>query len=244
MSSEVTFTYGKKKGSETDAVFANMENAARPTVGDLLYVGQRQRSRILERTARGLDMDERPFAPYSRKGPIYYYPGKNAKNRRAAVNSVAKQIGMKGNNPKTFTAKGWKEAHTVQKTRLGLKFSSYAALKAAFGRYFVDLRGLKAPHMLQAIIIRVGEFVASDFLPLPTARIEASDTLKIGIYGPESERASGHQTGVPKRNLPKRKFLGLNQRDKTLILADVVARMRARVRAALGQPEGGTPSVL
>ncbi len=42
-----------------------------PTEGDLLFAAERQRTRILERTARGVDFEGRPFAPYSERGPYY-----------------------------------------------------------------------------------------------------------------------------------------------------------------------------
>lgn len=38
-----------------------------PTEGDILYAMQRLRTRILERTAKGVDVEGRPFAPYSKK---------------------------------------------------------------------------------------------------------------------------------------------------------------------------------
>jgi hypothetical protein len=149
---------------------------------------------------------------------------------------VAKKLGITGNS-KTISVKGLKGQY-VQKTGKGLKFSSYAALKAAFGRLTVDLRGLVAPHMLQAMVVRVLEFfLGSDtntFQPLPTVSIEPATEFTIGVYGTEAERARGHQKGNPRTHLPQRKFLGANDRDKTLMVNDILSRMAARVRNALG----------
>lgn len=232
--SEVVLRFGKRTGDQVMEAFSDLEKATTVTIGDLLYAGQRQRTRILQRTARGVDVNETAFHPYSLKGPIYYYPGKNNKSRKAAVNRVSKKIGISGNS-KTLRVAGARGQY-VQKTRLGLKFSSYAALKAAFGRLNVDLRGLKAPHMLQALIVRVADFVLGNpdqtFQPLPTVSLEPASEMTIGIYGFEAERASGHQNG--RGHLPQRRFLGANMRDQELMLQDIIARMKYRASAILG----------
>jgi hypothetical protein len=182
-----------------------------------------------------VDVNETAFTPYSAKGPIYYYPGTQTKNRKAAVNRIARKIGITGNS-KTIAVKGLKGQY-VQKTGKGLKFSSYAALKAAFGRLTVDLRGLVAPHMLQAMVVRVQEFslgIDTQTFQSPQTVSPAASEFAIGIYGTEAERARGHQKGNPKTHLPQRKFLGANENDKTLMVNDILSRMVARIRKTLG----------
>lgn len=43
----------------------NLAAAARPTVAEVLYAGQRQETRIVQRTLAGKDVDGNSFAPYS-----------------------------------------------------------------------------------------------------------------------------------------------------------------------------------
>ncbi len=248
--SEVVLSFGKAKGDQVVDLFAQAEKLALPTVGDLLFAGQRQKSRILLRTGRGLDVNGSAFHGYSTKGPIYYYPGgpannsaaatpkeekKSASKRKAATNRVANLIGLKGKNSRTVIAKGANSgthAQYVQRTRTGLKFSSYAALKAAFGRLGVDLRGLKAPHMLQALIVTVQDFIAGQFEPLENAQTEPANEIKIGIYGHEAQRASGHQRGY--KYLPKREFLGASNSDQDAMSEDIMRRMVVRVKSVFG----------
>lgn len=113
------------------------------TAGDLLYAGEREKTRILNRTARGLDFLNRPFAPYSRKGPYYYYPqGKGYRAERLAI-TARFQSRLGGG--------------ILTKSGLGIKFESYDAFKKGLGRMNVDLTGPRAPHMLQALAVQVQE---------------------------------------------------------------------------------------
>lgn len=250
--SEVVLSFGKAKGDQVVSLFAQAEKLALPTVGDLLFAGQRQRSRILLRTGKGLDVNGSAFHAYSTKSPVYYYPGaqadnkqyvgpktkaetKSFKSRERATDRVAKLIGLKNKNSRTVIVKGANRgahAQYVQKTSRGLKFSSYAAFKAAFGRLGVDLRGIKAPHMLQALIVTVKDFIATQYEPLENAQTEPADEIKIGIYGHEAERASGHQRGY--KYLPKRQFLGASNSDQDAMGQDIMSRIASRVRASLG----------
>ena len=111
-----------------------------PSTADLQYAGDRFKARIVERTRRGLDYEEKPFAPYSTKGPFYYYPqhrgGEQARIR--AVSRLQKKIGG-----------------TTTKSRKGIRFESYADFKRSLGRTVVDLTGPSAPHMMQSIVVRV-----------------------------------------------------------------------------------------
>lgn len=232
--SELILRFRGKSGDSVDQVFADLEKAAQPTIGDLLFAGQRQRSRILMRTSRGIDADGGTFAPYSLKGPVYYYPGKTATGRRKSVKRIADKLGITGNR-KVINVKGATTQY-VQKTTLGLKFSSYAALKAAFGRLNVDLRGIVAPHMLQALIVRVMEFTLGDnakaYQPLPNVATEPADQINIGIYGAEAIRANKHQKGLG--NMPRRKFIGANGEDQKLMIQDILSRMLIRARTVTG----------
>lgn len=219
------------------ANFDTLVKAAQPTIGDLLYAGQRQRTRILERTARGVDVNETAFAPYSTKGPYYYYPGKNAKNRRAAVTRAAKKLGV--------AVKGGPNRKGESVTRVGIKFASYAAFKRALGRAFVDLRGPSAPHMLQAIIVKVAGITLPGADPaqgnlfadtsvsgdLYSNETPASEIV-LGIYGNEADRATGHNTG--RGHLPKRRFFGASETDKTAVLDDILKRVLFRLKKVMG----------
>jgi hypothetical protein len=152
-----------------------------------LYAGNRQKSRILDRTSRGVDVDEQPFAPYNSSRPYYWYPAKELKNRNSARTRFFKKI----------------EGPTARKTTKGIRFDSYAAFKASMGRLVVDLMGARAPHMLQAFVVKV-----------------SGGLLTIGIYGEEAERASAHNEGT--KNLPRRHFFDASESDKTEMAADIL----------------------
>lgn len=172
------------------------EKAATVTEADMLYVLNRQKSRILERTQRGVDINGSPFAPYSRRGPFYYYPGKAAKSRSGAAGRFQRKVGG-------------------TRTRLGVKFASYADFKASLGRGVVDLTGPNAPHMLQAIVVR--------------ARGAAEGI--IGIYGSEADRAEGHNTGTGR--LPRREFFGFGPADEAAANKDLEMILSTRIEKIL-----------
>jgi hypothetical protein len=210
-----------------------LDKSARPTVGDLLYAGQRQRTRILERTARGVDVDEVAFKGYSASGPYYYYPGKNAKNRRGAVLRMARKLGV--------AAKGGPNRKGEKITGFGIKFPTYGAFKRSLGRTGVDLRGPSAPHMLQAIIVKAAGIVLpgtddrqGNLFDTNSAEF-TNDTyaneIVIGIYGEEAKRANAHNSGY--KNIPKRRFMGASESDKLAVLKDIGDRILARVKKAL-----------
>lgn len=169
---------------------------------DLEVAGQREKTRIIQRTLRGVDFQGRKFAPYSTNGPIYVYPQHRGtvKARRAAAQRLYRQLGKRGTG--------------AQRTRLGIRFDSYAAYKASLGRSpgVVDLYGPRAPHMLQAIVVRV-----------------EGDTIILGIYGEEALRASGHNEGIPGR-LPQRRFFDISRAELALIKQDILASVTARLR--------------
>lgn len=167
---------------------------------DLRFAAERQRTRILERTARGLDVDEKPFAPYSTAGPYYYYP---ARGKAAAARLFRK---VTRNQPKQETRNIWR-------TGSGLRFASYADFKRSLGRSTVDLTGPRAPHMLQALIVSD----VTDF------------EFRLGVYGgDEAARGSGHNTGT--RRLPRRHWFGMSAADLADTAEELAGRIERRVR--------------
>lgn len=191
----LSVTFG---GRTLASVALDVEKAGRMDETDMLYILNRQKTRILERTARGVDINGSPFAPYSTKGPFYYYParGLGGRQRKAAAGRKARQLGG-------------------QRTRLGVKFASYAAFKAGLGRGVVDLLGPTAPHMLQAIVVAA----------------RGADNGILGIYGSEADRAEGHNTGFG--HLPKREFFGFGASDEAAIQTDLDSIIGARLEKIL-----------
>jgi hypothetical protein len=174
------------------------------TVEDLLYALNRQKTRILERTARGVDVNESPFAPYSTHGPYYFYPVRFSKTYH--IGAFTKQNRTRGAAASRFAKKVG-----GSRTRLGVKYASYAAFKSALGRSAVDLMGPSAPHMLQAIVVKATS---------PEAGV-------VGIYGSEADRAEGHNVGAGR--LPKREFFGWGPKDEEAMIADLEKMQTARL---------------
>jgi hypothetical protein len=174
---------------------------------DLLYAGQRQIERILDRTARGQDSEGSQFTPYKKsKRPYYYYPTSTSglPRDRAAI-TKRYQVRMGG---------------TVTRSGTGIRFDSYGDMKRSLGRAGVDLTGVRAPHMLQALVATVTD-----------------NTIWIGIYGAEAARAEGHNEGT--QNLPRRHFLDVNDEDVRMIGEDIAALMGQRIIAIM---DGQTPA--
>lgn len=196
-----------------EVVIRAIEEAGRVTVGDVLYALNRQKSRIIERTARGVDVEGNPFKPYSENGPYYWYPGKNAKNRGAARARAYRLLGGDGAG--------------LRKTKLGVKFASYGAFKRSLGRGgIVDLMGARAPHMMQAIVVRSGANEGQD-----TTNETPTDGGSIGIYGIEAERAEGHNVGAG--HLPRREFFAFSSDDEDKVGADILRRVEIRLARRL-----------
>ena len=202
--------------------------ALQPSAEDIQEALENQHSRILERTAQGLDFEGKPFAPYSRNGPFYYYPstqrGRSFFPTEGRLTAIwagrstfrAEYFRVLGAAAKRFTRKVTANGGTTPGG--GVKFESYAAFKAALGHGAVDLTGPRAPHMLQALVVKV------------RSALEGA----IGIYGGEAARAGGHHDGNPKTKLPRRRFLGANPQDQRAMIADIVDRAQARARDLLG----------
>ncbi len=176
-----------------------------PLPEELLAAGHRQRSRIIKRTARGLDWQEKPFAPYSTKGPYYYYPAHHSRGERSRTRATARIL------RKVQKSRYGKDARATR-SGLGIRFENYAAFKRSFGRSNVDLMGMQAPHMMQSIVVRV-----------------QGSTIIIGIYDRKKAKiASGHNIGIPGR-LPRRHFFDVSDKDKREIKKDITDQLIARM---------------
>jgi hypothetical protein len=227
------------------AIHAEIDALIQITVGDLLFIGQFFRSRILERTAKGVDVNNAPFAGYSTKGPYYLYP--NADSAGSVRGRLApSDKGMLGEirHARSTAAKNRfaKTGKTGTRTPYGIRYDSYAAAKAAHGVSGVNLFGMgQHTHMLNTIMVRAGgaeaapseggAFGGLDF----HGAFDASENpapahqLTIGFSGPEAERAKGHNEGTGK--LPKREFFALNAEDLAMSGAAIGERMFQRARA-------------
>jgi hypothetical protein len=207
-------------GIDPRKIIPNIKKATQPTVGDALYMGQHQRTRMLDRTARGVDADGSQFAPYSENGPYYYNPngrvsGVTDKQQKSAVSRLARKV---GNATKSSTGNS-------------LKFESYAAFKRWMGRSVVDLRGAKAPHMLQAIVVKVAGVISSGLNAVGlTQHNEPAREMRVGIYGPMAERARGHNEGAGK--LPRRRWFRIGRGDVGAMKKDLLDRIGARLKSA------------
>jgi hypothetical protein len=224
----------------------SLAGAVRPTEGDVLYAAQRQRSRIIERTLRGVDVDGSPFEPYSTAGPYYYYPqgpghgftgpmtrDQSKRHLQARKGAVRRLLHITGDVTANRSEYMGYEGIGGVKTRsgVGIRFESYADFKASIGRAGVDLTGPRAPHMLQAITVAVNDrdLGTSDS---STAGSAPAQAFSLGIYGEAAGRASGHNTGLNPRWKGKhqRYFFGASAGDLKDIVGDIYARMMARLK--------------
>jgi hypothetical protein len=207
-------------GFEQANLRRTFEGAFKVMPEDFRYALERQRERILSRTAQGLDAGANPFAPYSEKGPYYYYPTKGSKEghqrsfgfvkqqeirrRSAAAGRLMRKMGFAGRGSQVPFKFAEGKIHRGRGS-VGIRFESYAAFKRALGRTNVDLLGPSAPHMLQALqVVKV---------------TPQGGTL--GIYGQEADRATGHNEGASIRNLPKREFFAFSERDVDAVVKDI-----------------------
>ncbi|MFN3323420.1 MAG: hypothetical protein ACK5AZ_07990 [Bryobacteraceae bacterium] len=238
MASEVGFR--STRGGDPVERILKIRKAIKPTEGDLLYAGQRQRTRILDRTARGVDVDEHPFKPYSEKGPFYYYPNGRVGNSRFTdkqLKDAARRLFRKLTPGLTRKerAKGV-EGIRLTRTGRGLVFDSYAAFKKWLGRAGVDLRGPRSPHMLQGIAVKTGNRQFAIFgdqaVGGPDDMPNPADELVIGIYGEAAARATGHNKGKENdanATVPQRRFFGASASDAKQMIRDIYQRMRLRL---------------
>lgn len=184
MSSQILLT--TSTGRDAEELLVEIEKNLFPTTEDLLQSVEEQKSRVLLRTQSGVDVDEKPFAPYSENGPYYHYEYKAFGGNRFS------------DAQKKNAAKYQKKTLGGDLTGTGLRFDSYGDMKRQLGRGVVDLFGVgPGKRMLRNVV----------------ARIKGALEVGLGIFDPEiGPRANGHNTGVPGR-LPQRRWLGTNQRD-------------------------------
>ncbi len=101
-------TFTGPRGSDPVAEIRSLRVAATATEGDLLYALQRQRSRILKRTAAGVDVDGSPFqaytpgyakqkAKYGRGGTVDLR-GRNAPNMLQAIVATSGSLSDDGDS--------------------------------------------------------------------------------------------------------------------------------------------------
>jgi len=91
----MTATFTGPRGADPVAEIRSLRVAAAATEGDVLYALQRQRSRILKRTAAGVDVDGNPFQAYTQayakqkakygRGDTVDLRGRNAPNMLQAM---------------------------------------------------------------------------------------------------------------------------------------------------------------
>ncbi|WP_394766346.1 hypothetical protein [uncultured Paludibaculum sp.] len=155
--------------------------------------------------------------------------GRDVKRRTEAAQRLFRKLGGKSDARSTaVTRAAFKQralfpgikigGNQFLRTRFGIKFASYAAFKQSLGRSVVDLYGPRAPHMLQALTVRVAE---------------DRKGVILGIYGEAARRARGHQYGNAAKHLPQRRFLGAMPEDRAYAMRLLSAQIRGRMRDAM-----------
>lgn len=213
-------------GGSLESIELKIEDGI-PTRGDLLYAAQLQRSVILARTEHGLDYQGRPFAPYNTSRPFYFYPNGSSGRKRSEQESKRDRASVK-----RFARKLGRTKHAITRSGFGIRFESYDSFKRTYlGRSNVDLRGAKAPHMLQALVCRSGgqEIGERDERIGLDDFTEPAEEFTLGIYGSEGERASGINSDDRPKGMPKREFLNSSQQDNDRLVNIVTRRIADRV---------------
>jgi len=231
-------TFMGANGSTPQVVMQRFQDALQPTVGDCLLLGQIARSQIRKRTFSGVDSEGASFAPYSTKGPYYFYPNGDVGSTRGGSAAVkhARATAAKNRFAKLGGAKG-----VGVRTPYGIRYESYAAAKAAHGADGVNLFGMEQhSHMLDAIIVRAGgaeiDQAGGEFLDISSddeldafAQGSRSNEFFIGIYDERSDRGRGHNEGAG--HLPRRHWFDLNAGDYALMKPVLINRMRTRANS-------------
>jgi hypothetical protein len=228
--------YRTASGGNPVEYILNLGQAVKPTVGDALYAAQRQRTRIVERTFAGRDVNGGSFEPYDGSRPYYYYPNGRVGRTKATIkqNKAAVRRFLKKTEEITTYRAEYLGSLSVGgvKTRSGqgIRFESYADFKESLGRAGVDLTGPRAPHMLQAIECRVNgqNFGTKDVQGGSRAEVTG---FSLGIYGEPAARASAHNTGVnPRWKRPhQRYFFGASASDLWEMVTDIFDHIKARL---------------
>lgn len=219
-------------GGDPDRIILTIEDFE-PTEGDCLLAAQVQRSRLLRRTENGVDFAGRPFAGYNKTRVFYYYPNGAVGKERSKVELTRAKAGVRRFANKVGRTKG-----AITRSRLGIRFNSYDDYKHTYlGRSNVDLRGPRAPHMLQQLVCRAGgvELGVDDN---SSSGIDSNDTpqneFTLGIYGDASSRAAGINSERRPPGMPRRQFLGSTEEDNRYLSDLIAGRARARVAKRLG----------
>lgn len=197
-----------------------------PTEGDCILGAQVQRSRLLRRTERGVDYAGRQFADYNKTRVFYYYPNGPVGKSRSKTERTSAKAGVR-----RFANKLGRTKSAITRSGLGIRFDSYDSFKRTYlGRDNVDLRGARAPHMLQRMVCRAGG-IESGENDVETSSTSAANEFSIGIYDSDAaKRAAGINGEDRPKGMPRRQFLGSTEEDNRY-LSDLIAG-RARARAA------------
>lgn len=207
-------------GSMRDYII-RLKRGAKATTEDALTLALRGVSMILALTEQGKDYTGKPFAPYSTKGPVYVYPnsaGKAGSKRQAAAQRFAKKLGAE---------------NSFSRSRIGLKFDSYADYKRSLGRSTVDLSGPKN-RMLRAIKVRCNG-TELEQRAKPGFNQTPATEFTIGIWDEAlavigAAHNSGAKTGRGhKVTLPKRRFLDLSRASMLELERMLVAMQTGRL---------------
>ena len=235
----------KLVGVDPDHFLKSSADAVQVPVPVLLRVGQNQRARLLKRREQGLDVDGERSAPYSTRGPYYWYPETNSSTpagKRQALSRLARRLGLRfGRASEARWSTPSAPGGSVVRTGRGFRFASYAHFKEFLrGSSNVDLRGYKAPHMLQALVVEAGGQRAEGDAPASdpggagagiSSSTRTADSVSISVYGTEeARRASGHQTGT--RTLPRRRFLGASAADREAMANEIMEGMVSTLKAS------------
>lgn len=211
MSDSVKFSMG---GRPPEEFFVQLENSIKINREDIRAALEMVKTGIRTRTARGVDSEGITFRAYSENGPFYYRPftagGKFPAGSKLQEQKSAQRLHS------LLKKKSSNYDGQLSSTGRTIRFSSYGAFKRAFGRDVVDLQGVRAPHMLDAMVITVDQ----------------DDEGKLGIYGEESRRATGHNYGT--KRLPRRHFFGFSEEDKENVRRILKMRISERLKGNLG----------
>jgi len=223
-----------RSGRLPEQVLVELQAALTPNESDMSLAGQLVRSEIRLDCERGVDVHGVPFHPYSTDHPYYYNAGTCGGKYDKETKGASKRMN-------TRLTKAGVTTGGVSSTGRTVKFASYAAFKAAFGRPNVDLMGVQAPHMLDAIVVVVNGHTMGGAVGDDETFSEERDNgmatspatqVQIGIYDTEAaERASGHNNGT--KTLPQRQFFGISDGARVQVRDMLQRRLIQRARRAL-----------
>lgn len=220
-----------KNGTAPETVLVTLMAALQPNESDMALAGQIIRSDIREKTAEGIDVGGVPFQAYVTGHPYYYNPdtrGGKFTEGMAKKRSRPKWLQQFTDAVYEGQVKGVRESSTERTIR----FESYGAFKAMFrGSAVVDLMGIQAPHMLDAIVVTVN---GQDFTKESSTSNSGgpAGSVTIAIYDTEAaKRASGHNNGT--KTLPRRHFFGISNDARQRVANSLERRLLARARRAL-----------